>query len=60
MKTLVRAGRLIDGTGAPAREGAGILVDDGRIAWVGAEAGWPAGLDPDEESTRAIGPSCRA
>jgi len=37
-RTLVHAGRLIDGTGAPARTEQGILIEDGRIAAVGAWA----------------------
>src|SRR5262245_33761257 len=38
MKTLVRAGRLIDGTGAPARDDVAIVVDRETIAYVGPEA----------------------
>jgi len=37
MKTLVLAGRLIDGTGAPARDGAALVCEDERIAFVGSE-----------------------
>lgn len=35
-RTLIHAGRLIDGTGAPARADQGILIEDGRISAVGA------------------------
>lgn len=35
-RPLVRAGRLIDGSGAAARADQGILIEDGRIAAVGA------------------------
>jgi imidazolonepropionase-like amidohydrolase len=38
MTTLIRAGRLIDGTGAPAREGAAVVVKGDCIAFVGLEA----------------------
>jgi N-acyl-D-aspartate/D-glutamate deacylase len=57
MKTLVLAGRLIDGTGAPARAGAGIVLEDGRIVLVGSEAeAGRACPDPDEEvDARASG-----
>jgi imidazolonepropionase-like amidohydrolase len=37
-RTLVHAGRLIDGTGAPPRTEQGILIEDGRIVAVGAWA----------------------
>jgi imidazolonepropionase-like amidohydrolase len=36
VRTLFHAGRLIDGTGAPARTDQGILIEDGRITAVGA------------------------
>src|SRR5687767_8033197 len=50
MKTLVRAGRLIDGTGAPARDGVAIVVEDARIAYLGSEAeARRACPDSDEE-----------
>jgi imidazolonepropionase-like amidohydrolase len=35
-RTLVHAGRLIDGTGAPVRTDQGILIEDGRITAVGS------------------------
>jgi imidazolonepropionase-like amidohydrolase len=38
IRTLVRAGKLIDGTGAAPRSDQGVLVEDGRITAVGA---WP-------------------
>jgi imidazolonepropionase-like amidohydrolase len=38
VRTLVRAGKLIDGTGAAPRSDQGVLVEDGRITAVGA---WP-------------------
>jgi imidazolonepropionase-like amidohydrolase len=34
-RTLIHAGRLIDGTGAPPRADQGILIEDGRITTVG-------------------------
>lgn len=34
MKTLIKADRLIDGTGAAAREGVALLVEDGRIVGI--------------------------
>ena len=37
-RTLIHAGRLIDGTGAPARADQGILIEEGRVAAVGAWA----------------------
>jgi len=38
VRTLVRAGKLIDGTGAAPRSDQGVLVEDGRITAVGAWA----------------------
>jgi imidazolonepropionase-like amidohydrolase len=38
VRTLVRAGKLIDGTGAAPRTDQGVLIEDGRIAAVGAWA----------------------
>src|SRR5262245_55096916 len=38
MRTLVRAGRLIDGTGASARDDVVVAIEDGRIAAVGPAA----------------------
>ncbi|HEY3079837.1 MAG TPA: amidohydrolase family protein [Chloroflexota bacterium] len=50
MKTLVLAGRLIDGTGAPARDGAGVVFEDEAIAYVGSERGARTACPrPDEE-----------
>jgi imidazolonepropionase-like amidohydrolase len=39
--TLIRNGRLIDGTGAPPVPDAALLIRDGRIAYAGAAAGLP-------------------
>jgi imidazolonepropionase-like amidohydrolase len=49
---LVRAGRLIDGTGAPARAGVSILVEEGYIKAVGPDVTAPAG------ATTIDGPCC--
>jgi len=39
--TLVRNGRLIDGTGAPPVPAAALLIQDGRLAYAGPAAGLP-------------------
>src|SRR5882762_5924424 len=44
----IRVGRLLDGTGAPAIEGAALLVIDGRIAEAGADS---AVGQPDDART---------
>ena len=38
----LRNGTLINGTGRPARENATVIVRDGRICYIGADAGWAA------------------
>lgn len=40
---------LIDGTGRPARENSTVVVRDGRICYIGDDAGWAA--PPDEPET---------
>jgi imidazolonepropionase-like amidohydrolase len=42
---LIRGARVIDGTGAPARESVSILVRDGRIAAIGPDASAAPGAD---------------
>jgi imidazolonepropionase-like amidohydrolase len=42
---LLRAPRLLDGTGNPPVGDAALLVEDGRIAYAGPAAGLPAGAD---------------
>src|SRR5918992_5013643 len=42
---LLRAPRLLDGSGTPPVGDAALLVEDGRIAYAGPAAGLPAGAD---------------
>jgi len=50
---VIRAGNLVDGTGAPARE-ADVAVDRGRIAAVGA--GLPAGREEIDARAKLVTP----
>ncbi|MCC7104960.1 MAG: amidohydrolase family protein [Chloroflexi bacterium] len=47
MRTLIRNGRLIDGTGKPPVAETAVLVEDGRIAAVGQTAGPPCSTPVD-------------
>ena len=47
---------LIDGTGRPPQDHVILVICDGRIAYVGDEAGWVG--DPDEPSTVLTLPGC--
>lgn len=44
-QTLVENGQLVDGTGAPPVPEAALLIEDGRIAYVGPKTGLPAVAD---------------
>jgi imidazolonepropionase-like amidohydrolase len=39
---------LIDGTGSPAIENTTVVVRQGRLSYIGADAGWAAPLDEPE------------
>jgi imidazolonepropionase-like amidohydrolase len=52
--TLVRNGRLVEGTGKPALPDAAVLIRDGRIAYAGPAAGLPE-LPPDTPRIDACG-----
>jgi len=54
--TAIRAGRLIDGTGAAPVRNAVILVEDGRITAVGAGVRVPAGVEVLDLSDRTVLP----
>ena len=54
--TAIRAGRLIDGTGAAAVRNAVILVENGRITAVGANVRIPAGAKVVDLSDRTVLP----
>lgn len=49
---------LIDGTGGPAVENAGMLVEDGRIAWIGpaGELEIPDGVEPTDLTGKHVMP----
>lgn len=49
---------LIDGTGGPAVENAGMLVEDGRIAWIGpaGQLEIPDGIEPTELTGKYVIP----
>ena len=56
---IIRAGTLIDGTGAPAVRDAAIQIDNGRIEAVTTGtpgAGWPAGTEVIDASTLTVLP----
>ena len=52
----IKAGRLIDGTGAPPVDGAVVLVEDGRIAAVGADIAVPQGAHVIDLSGKTLLP----
>jgi enamidase len=55
---LIRGVRLVDGTGAPAREGMSVLIRDGRIAEVGtvAEVAAPDGAEVIDGAGKTLTP----
>jgi imidazolonepropionase-like amidohydrolase len=54
--TAVKAGTLIDGTGAPPTHGVTILIQDGRITGVGRDVAVPAGAQVIDLSDRTVLP----